>query len=43
MRSVASVPQEPRRNGGGITRTLATGSSQWRISLAEIERDGPIK
>ncbi|WP_244973322.1 HutD/Ves family protein [Paraburkholderia rhynchosiae] len=24
-----------------MTRTLATGGSQWRISLAEVERDGP--
>jgi len=41
VRPIASVPIEPWRNGGGVTRTLATGSSQWRISLAEIERDGP--
>jgi uncharacterized protein len=41
VRSIASVPQEPWRNGGGVTRTLATGGGQWRISLAEIERDGP--
>jgi len=40
VRSIASVPIEPWRNGGGVTRTLATGSSQWRVSLAEIERDG---
>lgn len=41
VRSLASVPGEPWRNGGGVTRTLATGSDQWRISLAEVERDGP--
>jgi environmental stress-induced protein Ves len=41
VRPIASVPIEPWRNGGGITKTLATGNSQWRISLAEIERDGP--
>lgn len=41
VRPIASVPVEPWRNGGGVTRTLATGRSQWRISLAEIERDGP--
>ncbi len=38
---------EPWRNGGGITRTLATGGGaqgsgdwHWRLSVAEIERDG---
>lgn len=41
VRPLASVPPEPWRNGGGITRTLATSGSQWRVSLAEIERDGP--
>ncbi|TAL94354.1 MAG: hypothetical protein EPN73_18530 [Paraburkholderia sp.] len=41
VRLIASVPEEPWRNGGGVTRTLATGSGQWRISLADIERDGP--
>lgn len=41
VRPIASVPKEPWRNGGGMTRTLAAGSDQWRISLAEIERDGP--
>ena len=41
VRSVASVPAEPWRNGGGVTRTLAAQSGQWRVSLAEIERDGP--
>ena len=41
VRSIASVPQEPWRNGGGVTRTLAAGGCQWRISLAEIERNGP--
>lgn len=41
VRPLASVPGEPWRNGGGLTRTLATGGDQWRISLAEVERDGP--
>lgn len=41
VRLIASVPEEPWRNGGGVTRTLATESGQWRISLADIERDGP--
>ncbi|WP_366919964.1 HutD family protein [Burkholderia cenocepacia] len=41
VRTIASVPQEAWRNGGGITRTLAAESGQWRVSLAEIERDGP--
>lgn len=41
VRPIASIRKEPWRNGGGITRPLATESNQWRISLAEIERDGP--
>lgn len=41
VRPIASVPIEPWRNGGGVTRALATRSNQWRISLAEIARDGP--
>lgn len=41
VRSLSSVPAEPWRNGGGMTRTLATHGTEWRISLAEVERDGP--
>lgn len=36
----------PWRNGGGITRELLTGPSpeswQWRVSVADIERDAPF-
>ncbi|MBN3785805.1 HutD family protein [Burkholderia sp. Ac-20353] len=38
---IESIPTEPWRNGGGTTRTIATGVSHWRVSLASIERDGP--
>lgn len=44
VRSIAVLPLERWRNGGGVTRTIASGASgesQWRISLAEVERDGP--
>lgn len=40
------VPPQPWRNGGGQTRELLTwpGGGDWqlRISLADIERDGPF-
>ncbi|WP_181146573.1 HutD family protein [Burkholderia multivorans] len=46
-RALAALPPEAWRNGGGVTRTLAmhddggnTGGA-WRISIAEVERDGP--
>jgi len=38
-------PRIPWRNGGGWTTVLAQSESQpveWRISVAEIERDGPF-
>ncbi|WP_126221013.1 HutD family protein [Burkholderia vietnamiensis] len=38
---VESIPPEAWRNGGGTTRTIATGGNQWRVSMASIERDGP--
>lgn len=45
IRSISSVPVEPWLNGGGVTQTLATHgtkmSDPWRISLAQVERDGP--
>jgi uncharacterized protein len=44
VRSIATLPVERWRNGGGVTRTIASGASgesQWRISLAEVERNGP--
>ncbi|WP_260426754.1 HutD family protein [Burkholderia sp. Bp9142] len=38
---VESIPTELWRNGGGVTRTLATCGADWRVSLASIERNGP--
>ncbi len=38
---IDAIPTEPWRNGGGTTRTIATGGADWRVSLASIERDGP--
>ena len=41
---VDAVPPQPWRNGGGITRELLAapdaGQWQWRVSVADIERDG---
>lgn len=43
---MAEVSQRiPWRNGGGWTTVLAQSEAQpveWRISVAEIERDGPF-
>jgi environmental stress-induced protein Ves len=43
---LGDLSAEPWRNGGGITRTIAAGSEQgevrWRVSVAEITRDGPF-
>jgi hypothetical protein len=37
------VAPEPWANGGGTTRVLArAGDGSWRISLADIDRDGPF-
>lgn len=41
IRAIASIPFEPWRNGAGVTRTFATQDNAWRVSMAEIERDGP--
>lgn len=42
--SVDAVPPQPWRNGGGITRELLAAPDaerwQWRVSVADIERDG---
>lgn len=38
------LPPEPWKNGGGVTRTLAVDAQappRWRISIADIGRDGP--
>jgi uncharacterized protein len=39
VRRVDSVPLQPWKNGGGFARELAAGDG-WRISLADVERDG---
>lgn len=40
------VPPQPWKNGGGLTRHLAADAEgdawRWRISLAEVGRDGPF-
>jgi environmental stress-induced protein Ves len=41
VRDIASVPSEKWRNGKGITKTLATDGANWRVSIAEVEHDGP--
>jgi len=39
-RRIADIPPEPWKNGGGVTRTLARHGDAWRVSLADIDRDG---
>ncbi|WP_160111720.1 HutD/Ves family protein [Paraburkholderia piptadeniae] len=41
VRDIASVPSGKWRNGKGVTRTLAAEGTDWRVSIAEVERDGP--
>ncbi len=41
VRALAALPPEAWRNGGGVTRTLAAHANAWRVSVAEVERDGP--
>lgn len=37
-----ALPPEPWKNGGGVTRTLAADpDGRWRVSIADIQRDGP--
>ena len=43
----AELPVVPWRNGGGVTREVATGGSgeegfDWRISIADVEVPGPF-
>lgn len=40
VRDLRSLAAEPWKNGGGVTRTVAMKSDQWRVSVAEISRDG---
>lgn len=40
--SWVALPPEPWKNGAGSTRTLAAdGAKRWRVSIADIDRDGP--
>ena len=43
---IAECPQVPWKNGGGMTRMLAArdegGKILWRLSLADIQSDGPF-
>jgi len=46
---LAEVPATPWKNGGGVTREIATGGVGdgradwgWRVSLAEVAQDGPF-
>lgn len=41
IHALSSVPVEPWRNGGGLTQTLAASGQAWRVSVAQVERDGP--
>lgn len=41
VRRIESIAPESWRNGGGITRTVAQSGGDWRVSIAEVERDGP--
>jgi uncharacterized protein len=46
--SIDCLTTEPWRNGGGVTRTVATGGGaharewDWRISIADITQSGPF-
>ena len=44
VRRAADRPAQPWRNGGGVTRDVArypeTGEFDWRVSVADIDRDG---
>jgi environmental stress-induced protein Ves len=44
--SLDRVPEQPWRNGGGVTRELLAWPPgpdwQWRLSVAEITQDGPF-
>lgn len=46
---LSSLPATPWKNGGGTTREIAThppgagfGDFAWRLSVADVERDGPF-
>ncbi|SOZ19469.1 HutD/Ves family protein [Cupriavidus taiwanensis] len=35
------VPAQPWKNGGGFTRLLAELDNEWRVSLANVDANGP--
>jgi uncharacterized protein len=41
VRRLDAMPLQPWKNGGGFARELAAGDG-WRISLADVERNGPF-
>jgi environmental stress-induced protein Ves len=41
VRRITDMASEPWRNGGGFTKTVAASPGLWRVSLAEVQRDGP--
>jgi uncharacterized protein len=41
VRRIDSITPERWRNGGGMTRAVAQEGDGWRVSIAEVERDGP--
>jgi uncharacterized protein len=41
VRRIESIAPERWRNGGGITRAVASSGDDWRVSIAEVECDGP--
>lgn len=38
--ALGSIAPELWRNGGGVTRTLAREGDEWRVSIAEVQKDG---
>jgi len=40
VRRLNDIALERWKNGGGVTRTLARQGDDWRVSIANIERDG---
>ncbi|WP_250511477.1 HutD family protein [Caballeronia sp. GACF4] len=38
---IDEIAAEPWKNGGGTTRTIAARNGDWRVSIAEVGRDGP--
>ncbi|MBU6486302.1 MAG: HutD family protein [Burkholderiales bacterium] len=38
----AALVASPWKNGGGITREVASCAHAWRVSIADIDRDGPF-